>query len=198
MKLKQFKTYNDYWKSQVDQELKAREVVNAHPRLLCSISLFKQFIKQGEVLDVGCRDGWSTEQLNKKGFDAIGIELNPAMVKHAKEKGRNVFEKDMSHTGFPENKFEGIFCVHALEHVRDPHLALNEFYRISKSGAIIYFEVPKQTKENIKHSCFWEDLNEFRKYISDHPTNIKILKAEHSSFGGSGGADLIIIGRVVK
>ncbi len=197
MKIKKFNTYEDYWKNQALLETESKEMVGAHDRLSYTLNLFYEFIKKGDVLDVGCRDGWSTEQLKKKGFGSVGIDLSPLMVKHAKKMGRNVYEMDMETIAFKDNEFDGIFCVHSLEHSRDAGKVLKEFYRITKNNGIICLEVPKQTVENYKHISCWESLEEFERYILDN-IKVEIIKSFYSPFAGSQGHNMIIIGRVMK
>lgn len=197
MKVKEFKTYQEYWNYQALLENEAREMTDPHERLNYTLSLFYGFIIKGRVLDVGCRDGWSTEQLKTKGFDSVGIDLSPIMVEYAKGVGRNVYERDMSNTKFKDNEFDGIFCVHSLEHSRNAELTLREFYRITRDGGVICLEVPTQIVESYKHISCWGSLEEFENYVKKS-IKIEILESRLSKYGGLQGPNMIIIGKVMK
>jgi SAM-dependent methyltransferase len=65
-----------------------------------SASYFKQgwmgrFLESGDrVLDIGCGPGYNVKVLRDNGVETLGVDLNAALVRRAKEAGLNVVEQD--------------------------------------------------------------------------------------------------------
>lgn len=49
----------------------------------------------------------------------------------------------------PESTFSTVFCADILEHMKDPVLFMEEVYRISRGGAVVYIKTPHFTNNNI-------------------------------------------------
>jgi len=49
---------------------------------------------------------------------------------------------DIQAVGFADNSFDGVFCVHVLEHIPDDGQALREIHRILKPGGVAVIMVP--------------------------------------------------------
>jgi len=47
-------------------------------------------------------------------------------------------KQDMEHLTYPDNSFDIVHCVNALDHCLHPDLAIKEMYRICKPGGYIY------------------------------------------------------------
>ena len=102
------------------------------------------------VLDFGCNDGWMLAHLEHHGIAdlerSIGIDLNPACVTRARERGVKAFEGSVEEpvtTGAP---FDAVTCFEVLEHVKDPVDVLMEA-RIAIAGpeardGRVYFSTP--------------------------------------------------------
>jgi len=76
------------------------------------IRLFKKFGKVKRVLDVGCGAGTHLKMLQDVGYDCVGVDANPAMVKYAKEKYLNIpFDVQYMQTLRVKGKFDAIVCI---------------------------------------------------------------------------------------
>ena len=53
---------------------------------------------------------------------------------------------DVHKIPFEENSFDVVICNHVLEHVKDAHKVMTEFYRVMKPGGWGIFQVPIDTK----------------------------------------------------
>ncbi len=73
---------------------------------------------------------------------------------------------DAHYLPFRDNTFDLIICEHLLEHVKKPWVVIEEIYRITKIGGIVYIEVPfmtpyhgrphhyfNMTKEGVEQLC---------------------------------------------
>ena len=135
-----------------------------------------------KFLDVGCRDGWSLDYLNRGcpvGFfkgskqfnNVLGLELINETVDYAKNKGRNVVQADISKTVIEENAFDVIYTRHCLEHLEDPLEALKNMAKMLKPGGTLFAIVPKETEdlnlERSVHSYLFSADDELAKLIEE-------------------------------
>ena len=94
------------------------------------------------VLDVGCGQGVALEEFKVRGFNAIGIALNPVDVDACRAKGFEVREMEQSFLDFGDGEFDMVWCRHFLEHSIFPYFTLAEFRRVLKPNGWLYVEVP--------------------------------------------------------
>ena len=97
------------------------------------------------ILDAGCREGLLVENLNQRGFNALGVDISSISVNYAKSCGRNVLLCDIHQlTQTVSKKFDAILSVHSLEHCHTPEKVVAEFYDALKEGGIAAVRVPLQ------------------------------------------------------
>ncbi|MDP2684187.1 MAG: class I SAM-dependent methyltransferase [bacterium] len=104
-----------------------------------------QFVKSGEdVLDVGAGKGFFCCEMAKRGFNAYGIEINPAYIVKAKERANDekvnvsILHGNAEKLPYEDSKFSFVNASEVTEHVEDPIAMCNEIYRVLKSGAKSY------------------------------------------------------------
>lgn len=96
------------------------------------------FIKPGYkkvALDIGCRDGYWSEVLKKKGYTVKSLDIEPRYkeaLKHDVEKG----------LPFKDNTFDLVWCTEVLEHLRNPKLLIKEINRVTKEGGSAVLTTP--------------------------------------------------------
>jgi ubiquinone/menaquinone biosynthesis C-methylase UbiE len=105
------------------------------------------------VLDAGCGTGLITRHLK----NAIGIDVNPWALERAKIHAPNAkyFVASIDDLPFKDNNFDMVVCTHTMEHVVNPHKALNEFFRILKDNGVLIGAIPS-------NSIIWK----YRKYLT--------------------------------
>jgi 2-polyprenyl-3-methyl-5-hydroxy-6-metoxy-1,4-benzoquinol methylase len=88
----------------------------------------------GTVLDFGCGRGEFLDLLSEAGVAAVGVDMDPAMVARAREKGHEVEQAEG--VSYLESRgtgaFGAIFASHVLEHL--PHEALLRFFRAARTA----------------------------------------------------------------
>jgi ubiquinone/menaquinone biosynthesis C-methylase UbiE len=110
---------------------------------------------KGKVLDAGCGTGNFTLALAKKGYEVVGIDASPLMLKRVvfkqKKNGMSnitVFKSDLEQVlDFPDNYFDTLICIHALYSLKNPDKVVKEYYRILRpNGYFIMCEPQYQIK----------------------------------------------------
>jgi len=108
-------------------------------------------------LDVGARDGFCTKLLNEKGYDGIGVDVEPTTDYEF------LFKQDFKDvTGY----FDLVFARHVIEHFDDIDWFLEKCKNIVLGGGGIFLVFPLQDKGHIgsKHQSAIPSIKEFRKH----------------------------------
>ncbi len=93
------------------------------------------------VLDAGCGTGIFTLDILSFGPRVIGVDLSLPMLLRAAEKTKAYpfggDFADMTRLPFPENAFDKVVSVTALEFIQDGEGAVKELFRVTKKGGLI-------------------------------------------------------------
>jgi len=127
------------------------------------------------LLDVGCGDGALSGEIYKNyhceifGVDNSDLALKLAEEMFVKHNYKGKFQKVENYTyDLPGCYFDIVVCADVIEHVRKPHLLLNEIFRILKEGGYLLIATPiRFTEEPLDkmHVVEWFP-SEFREVCS--------------------------------
>jgi 2-polyprenyl-3-methyl-5-hydroxy-6-metoxy-1,4-benzoquinol methylase len=115
---------------------------------LCFISnLFSRnfeipFVKNGQVLDVGCGNGRYLDGMKKLGWNVKGVEFNASAVAVCKLSELDVHHGDLISAKLPENTFDVINVSHVIEHVPNPKEFFAELARVLKKNGLLIIKTP--------------------------------------------------------
>lgn len=93
------------------------------------------------LLDIGCNTGFLIEEATNRGWNALGIELNPSAVEFAQSRRLNVINTSIEDMN-PEEKLSDICLFDVLEHLVDPRSVMKKIRKILVEGGNIYIYVP--------------------------------------------------------
>jgi SAM-dependent methyltransferase len=102
---------------------------------------------RGLVADVGCGPGHVAGYLHEKGVQVIGIDLSPAMIRHALSLAPGIDYRtgDMRALELPDASLTGIVAFYSIVHLSDDEVAtaFREFVRVLQPGGalIVAFHV---------------------------------------------------------
>lgn len=93
------------------------------------------------ILDAGCGTGVFTLEILSLRTHVIGVDLSLPMLSRAAMKTRGYHFQavltDISFLPFPENAFDKVVSVTALEFIEDAKGAMKELFRVTKTGGRI-------------------------------------------------------------
>lgn len=122
-------------------------------RARCSNKFYWKYLK-GKVLDYGCGLGQNIF-LHKE--DSLGIEISKFAIEECKKKGIKVQDNIK---GIKKETFDGVLCVHTLEHLKNPYDTIKKILNILKIGGRLVIVLP-YSKNN-------KPIKNFRSDIAKH------------------------------
>lgn len=96
----------------------------------------------GRVLDVGCGVGQVVARLERRGFEAYGVDVSEPNVKRAREACPRCQIYDGKCLPFPDNHFAGAGAFNVLEHVEEPEAFIAELVRVAAPGGRVVISSP--------------------------------------------------------
>ncbi len=104
----------------------------------------------GLYLDIGCGTGNYTNELQKKGFNFIGIDPSKKMLEKAKHKNQHIDWKLGQAENIPlaSESIDGIVGSLTIHHWDNLEKSFTELYRVLKpnSNMVVFTSTPKQMK----------------------------------------------------
>jgi SAM-dependent methyltransferase len=134
------------------------------------LSAFDESLANRKVLDFACGTGWTSEWLNRFGYDVYAFDVDPAAIHMANlrppldpriDPTRFHTTIGDGHTiGFPDGTFGHVFCFDSLHHMKDYQAVLREMHRVLLPGGRAIFIEPGS-----RHSTSPETIQ----FLKDHP-----------------------------
>lgn len=106
---------------------------------------------RGRFLDVGCGAGMTVAFAQHLGWDAMGLEIDPAAVGKARRSGLNILEGNYAQLSQYEGQFDCIMCSHVLEHVHEPRDMLTKLKDAIKPGGVLLVTLPNALSPMRRH-----------------------------------------------
>lgn len=90
------------------------------------------------LLDLGCGIGGYAHLLQRRGFEVVAVERNPAYVRRARELGVNVLEGTGQGIPLPDKSVDTVYLVEVLEHIPSEELPplLEELKRVARRSVL--------------------------------------------------------------
>ncbi len=127
----------------------------------------------GRVLDLGCGTGWTSCFLAKMGYEVVGQDIAPDMIKSAiinkqryEAHSANFVVSDYESMAY-ENEFDGACFFDSLHHAEDERLALEAVFRALKPGGVVVTHEPG--KGHSKHEDSIHAVEEYGVTEKDMP-----------------------------
>jgi 2-polyprenyl-3-methyl-5-hydroxy-6-metoxy-1,4-benzoquinol methylase len=100
------------------------------------------FGNRGRLLDLGCGSGDLLGTIRSLGWEAEGVDIDPAAVEAARRNGFKVRCGSLHEQRFSDASFDAVVMSHVIEHVHHPLDLLAEVRRILKRGCRLVIATP--------------------------------------------------------
>lgn len=107
-----------------------------------------------EVLEVGCGTGLLLRAFASTARRAVGVDLSPGMLAHARARGLSVVEGSADALPFGDASFDVAVSFKTLAHVPDLRRALAEMARVVRPGGALIVELynPRSLRALLKRA----------------------------------------------
>jgi 2-polyprenyl-3-methyl-5-hydroxy-6-metoxy-1,4-benzoquinol methylase len=103
----------------------------------------KSIKRSGHLLDIGCGYGYFLDASRREGYKVQGLDVSEWAAQYAVEKlGLSMTIGKIGDVHFPSRNFDIITMWHSLEHIPNPHMALQRAKSWLKKDGIIVIDVP--------------------------------------------------------
>jgi len=112
---------------------------NKRLKIVFEMLLSGTSLRGKKFLDVGCGLGYFSKKAIRKGARVTGLDVGERIIKRARKlmpAGRFLVG-DAKSLPFNDNTFDIVLCTEVIEHVENPHKALNELFRVTKKGGYV-------------------------------------------------------------
>lgn len=126
--------------------------------------IVKEWVREGNTLDVGAGDGLITHLIK-----AEGIDNNEIAVKLAKDRGVGVSIGNAYKLNFGDNIFDNVFMGDVIEHLEYPDIAVKEIKRVLKPNGYLYIVTPPAQKIGLRDKYHYKEYTpyELERYMKD-------------------------------
>ncbi len=139
-----------------------------------------------KILDIGCGTGWTSRFLAKRGYDVIGIDISPDMIKYAnikkdeeKIENLNFFIKDYENISF-NNEFDCVIFFDSLHHSDNEKKAIENAYNALRPGGVCLISEPGRGHKNTKTAI--DVMEKYGVNEKDMPPNLLLKYGEKIGF----------------
>jgi len=130
---------DEYWaRFQAEQTGPARD--NVHQHVLNWLS--QAYPAPGTVVDVGCGAGAFLTRCRERAWRGVGVDPSPSAVAHANAMGLEAYVRSWPASLLESETADAVTFINVLDHLRDPFKALQEAWRVLRTGGLLYIRVP--------------------------------------------------------
>ena len=141
-----------------------------------------QFVRNLDVLDVACGEGYGSKLLSQSAKSVLGIDINQEIVNHAIRKyaSDNLYFRCGSAQSLPvdSQSFDIVVSFETIEHIREHEKMISEIRRVLRQGGLLLISSPAKEiysdARNFKNEFHVMELysSDFLSLISKYFTHI--------------------------
>jgi SAM-dependent methyltransferase len=115
-------------------------------RHLTAYEFLLPFVRGKRVVDLGCGEGYGTRLLSSAAREAVGVDLAPEAIYHARSHyrgdGLKYEYRDIYDTQLTAGSFDVAVSLQVIEHMHEPDRFMGEIRRLLKPGGLCVITTP--------------------------------------------------------
>lgn len=123
-------------------EVSLREEPGQHATALRALDLIEGAVTPGRLVEIGSWTGSFLAAANERGWAAVGVEPSSWAAERARARGVEVIETTFDDAALDLGSFRAAVMCDVLEHLSDPHSALERIVGLLEPGGVFYLTVP--------------------------------------------------------
>lgn len=126
-----------------DESNSQNHPIEKYSREICIKELSTNY--NSNILEIGCSNGWLTDQLNKKKIiNYVGIDIFKDIIKNlsVKYKKYPFLVHDITCNNPFKNKYDFVIALNVLEHIKKDELAIRNIRKLLAKDGKLILEVP--------------------------------------------------------
>ena len=133
--------YENYWKN-------IREPVpHFIARIMKTTEIIRGLGKIDKLLDVGCGEGYLTQNCSKYSRQVFSFDISKNSVKHNRSISNvKLLISDCQFIPFLDNVFDVAVAGEVIEHIKSPDKMLKELYRVIKKNGVLILSTPNRRR----------------------------------------------------
>jgi 2-polyprenyl-3-methyl-5-hydroxy-6-metoxy-1,4-benzoquinol methylase len=137
-------------------------------------------VKRGKLLDVGSGTGFFAAEMQKNGWQVVGLEPDADARKVAAASNNIILQDLKEFFQLPVNSFDAITLWHVLEHVHELHDYMDRLKLLLKDEGKLIIAVPNYTaKDAVIYGRYWAAYDVPRHLYHFSPKAMKVLVEKH-------------------
>jgi SAM-dependent methyltransferase len=138
--------------------------IREHPELTdADLAAVRHLIPAtSRMLDLGAGRGGFVLEANRRGYDAVALELDPSAAALWPRSGVPGTVADGFMTPFRSNAFNLVRMKEVIEHVQEPLRLVQEATRLLAPGGLLLAHVPSPYSQLYPIGNFWDDYTHVR------------------------------------
>lgn len=130
----------------------------------------------GRLLDVGCGRGDTLLLLRRLGWNAEGVDFDPAAVAAARARGLEVRCGTVEAQHYATGSFDAIVLIHVIEHLFDPRHVIRACSRILRPGGRLVVVTPNTASTfHARFGASWFPLDPPRHIMLFHAPPLRSM-----------------------
>ncbi|MBI5566771.1 MAG: class I SAM-dependent methyltransferase, partial [Chloroflexi bacterium] len=149
----------EYYHSHYDEVIASAQTGQVHAGYRFVIDKLREVTRrylqsdQRRAIDIGCGPGYILAQVAQWGFDCLGIDFNPDVVRvaneHFKIPARVARVEDLLAINA---QYELALLIHVLEHVEDPAGLLKNVRQLLRPAGVLFIDLPNRNRFALRRS----------------------------------------------
>jgi SAM-dependent methyltransferase len=103
---------------------------------------FERYRLTGNLIDVGCGDGFFLVEAKKRNWNVFGTEFTDQAISNCRSKAIEMTRSPLNPENYPPDFFDVVTSFEVFEHINTPKQELSSFNKILRTGGLLYLTTP--------------------------------------------------------